>query len=311
MANETKHIFGPVPSRRLGRSLGVDIIPFKACTLDCIYCQLGHTTECTAQRQPYVPIRDVLDELKTCLTQGIDADYITISGSGEPTLHSGLGDLIDGIRQIATIPVAILTNGTLLYRQDVRLDCAKADVVLPSLDAPDQETFRVINHPCPEVTFDQLIQGLIAFRTIFKGQLWLEIFLVKGINTSKSHIRGFQRLIKDIRPDKIQLNTAVRPTALPDVSPLGLDDMQAIAGQLGPACEVIASAPLPAKHLSSPSQDLQRILSTLHRRPCSLEDICSGLGITRERALACVTALQKSRHITSEQKNDITYYKVV
>jgi wyosine [tRNA(Phe)-imidazoG37] synthetase (radical SAM superfamily) len=258
-----------------------------------------------------VPIHPVLDELKTCITQGIDADYITLSGSGEPTLHSELGDLIDGIRTITDIPVAIITNSTLLHREDVRGDCAKADVVLPSLDAPDQETFLTINHPCAELTFEQLIHGLIAFRNLFMGPLWLEIFLVKGINTSPSHIRGFQQLIKDIGPDKIQLNTAVRPTARAEVSPLSLDEMQGLARQLGPTCEIIASHPLPAKQLPSHHPDLERILSTLQRRPCSIDDICNGLGITREKALACVTTLQKNQRIITDQQNDITYYKAV
>jgi wyosine [tRNA(Phe)-imidazoG37] synthetase (radical SAM superfamily) len=173
VAEEKKYLYGPVPSRRLGRSLGVDIVPFKLCTLDCVYCQLGKTTKKTLQRGDFLPVEAVLAELKSRLADGLEADFITIGGSGEPTLHSRLGALIDGIKKLTSIPVAVLTNGTLLYKKDVRADCAKADVVLPSLDAADEQTFRRINRPRSGLTVEQLISGLCAFRSEFTGQIWL------------------------------------------------------------------------------------------------------------------------------------------
>ena len=141
MNKERKYLYGPVPSRRLGRSLGVDIVPAKVCTLDCIYCQVGRTTNTTIERKEYLPAKLIIDELSYALSQGLEADYITLAGSGEPTLNSQLGKIIDEIKKITDIPVAIVTNGTLLYMQDVRDDCAKADVVLPSLDAGDEKLF--------------------------------------------------------------------------------------------------------------------------------------------------------------------------
>ncbi|MHC4423584.1 MAG: radical SAM protein, partial [Planctomycetota bacterium] len=188
MAEEKKYVFGPVPSRRLGRSLGVDIVPFKVCTLDCVYCQLGSTINKTIERKEYIPIEPVLAELKDRLDGGLQADFITVSGSGEPTLNSRLGELIDGIKKITDIPVAILTNGTLLYRGDVRADCAKADVVVPSLDAGDEETFRKINHPCSDISIEKLVSGLCAFRKEFAGQIWLEVFLAEDLNTNAEQI---------------------------------------------------------------------------------------------------------------------------
>jgi len=155
MKKKEKYIFGPVASRRLGLSLGVDIVPAKVCSLDCIYCQVGRTTKKTVKRREYVPIRKVLAELKARLDKGLRADYITISGSGEPTLNSKIGVLIDRIKKITDIPVAIMTNGTLLYMADVRRDCRKADVVLPSLDAADEETFEKINRPNRNISIEK------------------------------------------------------------------------------------------------------------------------------------------------------------
>jgi len=181
VAEEKKYLYGPVPSRRLGLSLGVDIVPFKVCTLDCVYCQLGRASRKTIERREYVPVKAVLAELKERLAQGVKADFITISGSGEPTLNSQLGELIDGIKKITDIPVAILTNGTLLYRQNVRADCAKADVVLPSLDAGDEQTFQKMNRPYSGLSIEKLIEGLLAFRNEFAGEFVLEVFFVEGL----------------------------------------------------------------------------------------------------------------------------------
>ncbi|MHC4286538.1 MAG: radical SAM protein, partial [Planctomycetota bacterium] len=205
MADGKKYLYGPVTSRRLGLSLGVDIIPFKICTLDCIYCQLGKTTQKIAERAEYISPEAILAELRETLAQGLKADFITIGGSGEPTLNSRLGELIDGIKKITDIPVALLTNGTLFYRPDVRADCAKANVVLPSLDAGGKHTFEKINHPHEDVVIENLISGLCVFRDEFAGQIWLEVFFIEGINTDASQITKIKDAIEQIRPDKVQL----------------------------------------------------------------------------------------------------------
>lgn len=212
----TRYVFGPVASRRLGRSLGVDIAPAKVCTLDCIYCEVRRTTVKTVDRRPYVPMEAVLTELEAHLHRGVQPDYITITGSGEPTLNSQLGQIIDRIRRLTPVPVALITNGTLLHRQDVRDEAAKADVVMPTLDAADQPTFEAIHRPHHDITVGGLVEGLVAFHQ-YRGLIWLEVFLVDGINTSPDHIHRLKTLIAKVRPDKVQLNTAARPTADPDV----------------------------------------------------------------------------------------------
>ena len=305
--DKTKYLYGPVPSRRLGLSLGVDIVPLKVCTLDCIYCQIGRTIKTTIERKEYIPIDEVLAELKERLAQGLKADYITVSGSGEPTLNSRLGELIDGIRRLTDIPVAILTNGTLLYRKDVRADCAKADLVLPSLDAGDEQAFCKINRPHRDISIEKLISGLCSFRNEFSGQIWLEIFFIEGINTDAEQIAKIKNAIERIRPDKAQLNTAVRPTAEPNVRAMDAERLQVIASQLGERCEVVADFS-PHHYSQSFESRAEDVLSMLKRRPCSLKNICSGLGIRSNEALKYISHLQKQGVIHSEEKNGVIFF---
>jgi wyosine [tRNA(Phe)-imidazoG37] synthetase (radical SAM superfamily) len=315
-------LYGPVPSRRLGRSYGIDIVPSKVCTLDCIYCQLGKTVEKTIERRDYGPVEPILDELREALGEGLEVDFITIAGSGEPTLNSRLGELVDGIKTITNIAIAILTNGTLLYREDVRKDCAKADVVMPSLDAGDERTFREMNRPHGNISIENLISGLCAFRDEFVGQIWLEVFFIEGANTNAEQIAKIRDAIERIRPDKVQLNTAVRPTADPSVKRLDADKLRAIAALLGPKCEVVADfspargSQLPdhkaedtlERHIAM-SRKTEALFSMLKRRPCSLSDICSGLRISRDEALRYISDLQHRGVIHSEQKNGSVFYK--
>ncbi len=309
MASEKKYFYGPVPSRRLGRSYGVDIVPFKVCTLDCVYCQLGKTADRIIERKDYGSIEPILDELREILTEGLEADFITIAGSGEPTLNLRLGELIDGIKKITDIPVALLTNGTLLYKEDVRADCAKADVVMPSLDAGDEQTFQRINQPHNDISIENLISGLCAFREEFAGRIWLEVFFVEGLNTDAEQISKIRNAIELIRPDKVQLNTAVRPTAEADIKRPDAEKLQAIATRLGPKCEVVADFSL-SHHGRGLENKAEDVLSILKRRPCSLNDICSGLGIGRSEALKYVTGLQHKGIIHSEKKDGRVFFKV-
>jgi len=309
VSGKKKYFYGPVPSRRLGRSYGVDIVPFKVCTLDCVYCQLGKTTEKTIKRRDYGPIEPILAELRETLAEGLEADFITIAGSGEPTLNSRLGELIDGIKKITDIPVAVLTNGTLLYKEDVRADCAKADVVIPSLDAGDEQTFQKVNRPHKDISIENLISGLCTFRDEFAGQIWLEVFFAEGLNTGTEQIAKIKNAIELIRPDKVQLNTAVRPTAEADIKRLDAEKLQAIAARIGPKCEVVADFSL-SHHGRGLENKAEDVLSILKRRPCSLNDICSGLGIGRNEALKYVTGLQHKGIIHSEKKDGRIFFKV-
>ncbi len=306
-ANPVGYIYGPVPSRRLGRSLGIDVVPAKICTLDCVYCQVGRTTEKSTVRREFFDVLVVLDELKGKLAAGIEADYITIGGSGEPTLNSQLGSLLDGIRAITSIPVAIITNGTLLYRPDVRAECAKADLVIPSLDAADAETFQRVNRPAPDISIEKLVSGLVQFRQEFRGQIWLEVFLVEGVNTSPDEVEKIRRHVERIRPDRVQLNSAVRPAAEPGIEAIARERLEIIARQIGERCEIVGAAPEARtdRHMLRTCAD---VLSMLKRRPCSLEDICSGIGITHNEAVKHITRLLAERAITLERQGGVTYY---
>lgn len=322
MTEKKKYLYGPVPSRRLGRSFGVDIVPLKDCTLDCVYCQLGRSLKKTVERKDYGPVEPILAELNEALAQGTQADFITLAGSGEPTLNLRLGELIDGIRKITSIRIAILTNGTLLDRPDVRADCAKADVVMPSLDAGDEETFRKINRPHPDISIENVISGLCKFREEFAGQIWLEVFFAGAINTGPEHIASIRDAIERIGPDKIQLNTAVRPTAEANVVRLDSAKLQEIARQLGPRAEVVAD--FPKAHTAAPEQNTSKerpelqseadrqkqvLLSMLKRRPCSLDDISAGLGIGADEVSEYVTDLQAEGSIVSEERDGRVFFK--
>lgn len=303
-----KYLFGPVSSRRLGSSLGVDIVPLKTCTQNCIYCQLGKDAQQVIQRKEHVPIEAVLDELKHRLDEGPEADYITISGSGEPTLNSGLGRVIDGVHRLTTIPVAVITNGTLLSEPDVRAACCKADVVLPSLDAGDAETFEKMNHPHPDLDFHTFVQGLIDFRTEYKGPIWLEVFFCERVNTEISSISNLKTLIEQIRPDKIHLNTSVRPVVHPEAVCVQEERLKQFARILGPKAEAIVDFSKHtdrARHQATP----KIILETLRRRPCSLEDLSHGLGLPKESLQAILNKLESSSKIICTNKGQKKFYQ--
>ena len=324
MTDKKKYLYGPVPSRRLGLSCGIDIVPLKVCTLDCIYCQLGKTVETTIERKAYIPVEPILSELKEALAEGLKADYITIAGSGEPTLNSQLGELIDGIKKLTNIPIAILTNGTLMSRADVRADCSKADVVMPSLDAGDEQIFQRINRPNSLFSIEKMVSGLCSFRKEFAGQIWLEVFFVEGINAGAEQIDRIKEAIELINPDMVHLNTAVRPTADPNIARLSAKKLQEIADRLGPKCEVVADfSPADGsignqsknedilEPYSAINHNAEALLSMLKRRPCSLNDICSGLNINRNEAIKHIGNLQHHGIIQSENKEGTVFFKAL
>ncbi len=307
----TKYIFGPVPSRRLGLSLGVDIIPYKFCPIDCIYCQVGQTTQKTTERKEYIPVDELLTQLKQKLDAGVEADFITLSGSGEPTLNSKLAQIITGIRKLTDIPIALLTNATLFSDPAVRADCALADVVLPSLDAADEATFQKINRPHPDISIENVIAGLSAFRKEFTGQIWLEVFLIEGLNTAGDQITSIAQAITRINPDKVQLNTAVRPTALSGIKPIDPEKLAEIAKNLPGNAEIIADFSMahPKKNAQPTEAKTKDILTMLKRRPCALSDISAGMGLHRSQVKKHLTDLLAQGAIGSEQKNGTTFFK--
>ncbi|MFW9829256.1 MAG: radical SAM protein [Candidatus Thorarchaeota archaeon] len=219
-----KYIYGPVPSRRLGTSLGIDPIPSKTCNYQCIYCQLGKTTNFTNIRKNFFPKKDIVAELEEAINLNKDGfDYITFVGSGEPTLYKDLKDLILKAKKLSNKPVCVITNGSLLYEKEIQIALKHSDVVLPSLDAGDEKNFIKINRPHRSIHFDKMIQGLIDFKKIFKGKFWIEVMLINGINDSKSELLKIKDKIELINPDRIDINVPIRPPVedwvkIPDIN---------------------------------------------------------------------------------------------
>jgi wyosine [tRNA(Phe)-imidazoG37] synthetase (radical SAM superfamily) len=216
-----KYVFGPVPSRRLGQSLGIDTIPLKTCNWNCVYCQLGRTVPLTNERREYFPSEAILAEVEETLTRHNpgEIDWLTFVGSGEPTLHSGLGKLIRGVKEISDLPVAVITNGSLLYVPQVRVALLEADAVMPSLDAGTPRLYRRINRPHPQTTFERLVSSLILFRREYKGKLWIEVMLIEGLNDSDQALEDLAALLKRIQPDEVHINLPTRPPAETWVKP--------------------------------------------------------------------------------------------
>ena len=228
------HIFGPVSSRRLGVSLGLDVIPFKTCSYDCVYCECGPTTLKTMERKPYVPAETVIAELKAHLSAHPGRlDHITFSGSGEPTLNSEIGLMIDAIKKMTSTPVVVLTNSSLLHLPDVIRDLRHADLVVPSLDAASEKNFRIIDRPIGQANPGQTIAAIENFRKNFKGQLWLEILFIDGFNTSDEEVLLLRKAVDRIRPDRIQLNTVDRPPLFDWVRPASRETLERLAGLIG------------------------------------------------------------------------------
>jgi wyosine [tRNA(Phe)-imidazoG37] synthetase (radical SAM superfamily) len=236
---KVRHITGQVRSRRLGRSLGVDLVPFKTCPYDCIYCELGRTTYKSVTPEDYAPPKDILQEIRESLEAIPPPDHITLAGAGEPTLYSRIGEVIGGIKAMTDIPVALLTSGALFWMKDVRTSVRDADLIIPSLDGGDDPTFQCINRPHEDISFEKMIRGLSALRESYAGPLWLEVFLVEGMNTEKENTLKIRTCAERISPDRIQLNTLDRSAAEAFVRAVPEEKMKRIASLLGPRCEVI------------------------------------------------------------------------
>jgi len=303
------HVFGPVPSRRLGRSLGLDLVPFKTCTHDCVYCQLGRTTDLTLERREYVPTEDVLRDLESALQAGPPPDYITLAGSGEPTLFEPLGELIRGIKRLTSIPVAVLTNGSLLWRPEVRVAVAAADLVIPSLDAGDAEHFELVNRPHPDLSFADMVAGLVQFSREYQGRLWLEVFLLGGLTARPEHVRAIAALVRRIKPRRVQLNTVARPPAELWARPASSEELAAAAAILGEHCEVVTDY-VPAVVGEAAAVGEEAVLGLLQRRPCRLEDLAAGLGLHRNEIVKYLEHLLKAGAICAAPAGAQTYYQV-
>lgn len=311
-SSDFKYVYGPLATRRLGRSLGVDLVPFKTCTYDCIYCQLGRTTSQTSQRGEYVPVDAVLAELKSRLALGPRPDYIGLAGSGEPTLHARIGDLIAGIKHLTRVPVAVLTNGSLLWAPDVREALMEADLVMPSLDAGDEYMFRRVNRPYPEISFDVMVEGLAAFTARFPKLVWLEVLLVEGLTGNEKEVEKIAALARRIRPGRVQLNTVSRPPAEASVKPVSAQQLSALCRLFPKAVEVISDAipqnPLPAGLAAATDQE---ILDLLARRPCTPHGVAAGLNLHLQEATKRLHALMKAGKISVLRIDNDLFYQVL
>jgi len=304
--NKTEYIFGPVPSRRLGRSLGVDLVPFKTCSYDCIYCQLGRTTNKTVERKEWVPLDIVINQLKANLKS--KPDYITLSGSGEPTLFSKTSQLISKIKDITDVPVAILTNGSLLWQPEVRKSIIQADLVVPSLDAGSKRLFQYVNRPHREITFNNMLEGLTKFRQEYSGKYWLEVFLLAGITTPEAEINRLSKCIYSISPERVQVNTVTRPPSESFAEAVPKEQLKAIAEKLHKNAEIITDYAGVHQQETYKSR-CEDVLTLLKRRPCSIEDIAAGLGLHRNEVIKYVEELSSEGKIEAKPQNQKLYYK--
>jgi wyosine [tRNA(Phe)-imidazoG37] synthetase (radical SAM superfamily) len=301
------YLFGPVNSRRLGLSLGVDIIPFKTCTFDCIYCEVGPTTHLTLERRPYA-VDAIIQEVEEYFRKAhITPHFITLAGSGEPTLNLGIGKIIAAIKKISDVPVAVLTNGALLYQAEVRQALAAADVVLPSLDAAREETFRRINRPAPGLTLEMILAGLKAFRKEYGGQLWLEVMLLKGVNDEEPELSALRGIIKEIGPERVQLNTAVRPVAETFAQALNREEMAAIAACLGEGAEIIAAFDRAGRGGAAVTDSA--FVDMLSRRPMTAQDLAQALGLPLPQVEKRLHRLQAAGLISQDLYQQEGFYR--
>ena len=307
-----KYLFGPVPSRRLGLSLGIDLLGKKICTYDCIYCEIGKTVLKTDQKKSYVDKEGLLKELKIYLDTCREfPDFLTFSGSGEPTLHADLGDIIRALKTISSIPIAVITNSAILDKAQVRADLRLADVVLASLDTITENIFQKINRPIKNITTKHIINGLEKFRNEYQGQIWLEILFCKGINDSKEEIYKLKEVIDNkIRPNKIQINTVVRPPTEDYAHILSQNKLKEIKNILGEKAEIMVSFKRENIKVSKVKEEIEsKIENMVAVRPCTFKDIENSLNIHKTELLKFLDKMVFQQKIYIRRHNHRLFYQ--
>jgi len=305
-----KYLYGPVPSRRLGRSLGVDLVPFKTCTYDCVYCQLGRTTDKTLERKEYVTAEAILSELERKLAEADKPDYITLAGSGEPTLNCCIGKIIREIKGMTDIPVAVLTNGSLLWMEAVQEALLQADLVIPSLDAGDDLFFQCVNRPHAGIEFDRMAEGLATFTKRFKGEVWLEVLLLAGFTDATAEVKKIAAIANGLGVARIQLNTATRPPAEDFALALSSGQLLELKGLFHGHVDVISeNVQTIAGDATSGQAGDADILALLNRRPCTVEGIASGLALHPNEVLKRVLMLRQRGSVKAVRKDNTLYYE--
>ncbi|MBN2185807.1 MAG: radical SAM protein [Candidatus Krumholzibacteriota bacterium] len=300
-------IFGPVASRRLGRSLGIDVVPYKICSFDCIYCECGKTTDLTCSRSEFFPIGEIIGEFSERIASISEKpDVITFSGAGEPTLYSRLGELISEVKRISSLPVAVLTNTSLFGREDVRDELMNADIILPSLDSATEESFLRINRPHPGCSLESIISGLEIFLSRFTGRVNIEILLIEGINSGEDDLKALKAVLDRVRYDSIQLNTAVRPGTLDEVRPMARNQLEKIMDFFGSRCEIVAETPARALHEEAVSE--HQILKIVERRPSSAMDLHLALGYPIQELVKHLAVMTAKGQVSVSRKEGLTFY---
>ena len=305
-------LFGPVPSRRLGISLGIDLVPMKTCTLNCIYCECGKTSHLTLERKEYVSFETVKKELTHYLAHHARPDYITFSGSGEPTLNSKIGDVIRFLKeQVPDVPVAILTNSTLFSHKQVRSDIKNAKVVIPSLDAATEKIFKKINRPFPHLHVDKIIDGLIRFRKEYSGKMWLEVFIIPRINDTKEELNILKQVIGKIKPDQVHLNTLDRPGSVSTLRAATREELEHVLDVFQMDNATIVADPPEHKVLLPYRKDTaDTILGTIARRPCTSKDLSEILGLQVEEVEIHLKSLETGKKIRIVKQKRGFFYQL-
>lgn len=310
MTKPYTYLFGPVPSRRLGVSLGVDLVPSKTCSLDCVYCESGATTRLTVTRKAWVPLEEVKTELDRYLSENDRPDAITFSGAGEPTLHSGIGELATYIKTIAPdVRLVLLTNSTLFHLEDVREDAARMDLVIASYDAWDGEVFNTINRPHPSLTTRAMAEGLELFRGVCSGELWLEFFVVQGVNDHEEEVARIAEVAGRIRPHRIQVNTLDRPGAEPWVTAADAETLKRVTDVLN-AGEVISSYGNSTTNQACNDDVPGAILAMIGRRPGTRDDFLATLGVSPVAVDQAIATLLEEGTIVVDERPRGRFFKL-
>jgi len=300
-----KYVYGPVPSRRMGLSVGMEPIPADTCNYSCVYCQLGRTRHMSNERKRFFDVEKMLEELKNYLKDVKEYDVVTLVGDGEPTLFEGMGDLIRGIKKLTDKPVAVITNGALLYEEAVREELMEAHIVLPSLDAYDKKSFKAVNRPYGTIRFEDVLSGLKKFSLKYKGQLWIEIMLVKGMNDSPEALEAFKEILKGIHYEKVFINAPVRPPAESYVETPEDGVIEKFAGGLN---AYSINHLTDSEFSSGIRDDFEAVLSIIARHPMNQHEIGSFIKSRRGDAKGILDRLNEDQAIDKlNYKGYVTY----
>jgi len=275
-----KYLFGPIPSRRIGISLGVNVIPSKVCSFDCLYCESGRTTIKTMERKEFFPVKEIITDLKNYLSDNPQLDYITFSGAGEPSLYSKIGEISDFLKkEFPQYKICLITNSSMFINENFRQEIKNIDLIIPSIDAPSQEIFEKINRPVKDLKIETIIHSLAEFSKTFKGKLWIEIFIIDGLNDSEEILNQFKQVLESIKYEKIQINSLDRPGADKNVKKAKREVLLKVQQVLGEKSEIVSRIEIPIEKRKEIKNKEDLILKTIKIRPMTEKDIFTMTGL--------------------------------